>query len=118
MTDKPGKSDDSLFTPRSKTLSPREADLAARALILRAEQVPRFFVDGRFLELAALADYLEHDVPRQLAHTEPALYRSLRDGVTKLHLMGFGTLNAKVLRDAVARGFRFRTDTRRIRARR
>jgi hypothetical protein len=101
------------FGSRHTDLAPREADLAARALILRAERVPRFFAEGRFLQLAALAEYLEREVPHQLAHTDPALYRSLREGVTKLHLMGFGTLNAEVLREAAAKGFRFRRDDRR-----
>ena len=95
--------------PGSGDLGPREADLVARSLILRPKNVPRYFADGRFLELAALADYLRRDVPHILAHTDPALYRSLRDGVTKLHLMGFGTLNAGALRRAARRGFRFRS---------
>lgn len=89
--------------------SARAAELAARNLILRPKDVPRYFAEGRFEELAALADYLKHDVPRDLAATDPALYRTLREGITELTVMGFGDLNAAALRKMARSGKRFRT---------
>jgi len=35
---------------------------------------------------------VQHDVPHSLAMTDPALYRSLREGVTQSHLRGGSAL--------------------------
>ena len=52
----------------------------------------------RWAEIVPLAEYLEHDVPKELAQTDPALYRTLRAAVTDLDVRGFGQLNAAKLR--------------------
>ncbi|MBU6300866.1 MAG: hypothetical protein KGS60_04880 [Verrucomicrobia bacterium] len=37
--------------------------------------------------------YAQHDVPTELAATDPALYRTLREGVIRFYLRGGGALN-------------------------
>jgi 1,6-anhydro-N-acetylmuramate kinase len=52
----------------------------------------------RWADLAHLADYIQHDVPRGLAHTGPERYRTLRAAVTDAICCGWGALNPVVLR--------------------
>jgi len=52
----------------------------------------------RWADLAHLADFIQRDVPRGLAHTDPALYRTLRAAVTDAICCGWGRLNPVVLR--------------------
>jgi hypothetical protein len=52
----------------------------------------------RWADLAHLADYIQRDVPRGLAHTDPELYRTLRAAVTDAICCGWGRLNPVVLR--------------------
>ena len=43
--------------------------------------------------LTALVRYARKDVPPELAATDPALYRKLREGITRFFLRGGGSLN-------------------------
>ncbi len=52
----------------------------------------------RWADLAYLADYIQRDVPRGLARTDPELYRTLRAAVTDAICCGWGALNPVVLR--------------------
>ena len=42
----------------------------------------------RWAELAALVRFAHRDVPVQLAQTDPALYRQLREQITRFFLRG------------------------------
>ncbi len=52
----------------------------------------------RWADLAYLADYIQRDVPRGLARTDPELYRTLRAAVTDAICCGWGALNPAALR--------------------
>lgn len=52
----------------------------------------------RWADLANLADYIQRDVPRGLAHTDPERYRTLWAAVTDAICCGWGALNPVVLR--------------------
>jgi hypothetical protein len=47
-------------------------------------------------------EFATKEFPTDLAITDPALYRSLRDAVTTFHLRGGGALNLEKLRQLAA----------------
>lgn len=69
----------------------------ATYLLRVPSQIPVFIKERRWEELAVFADYMRVDVPRSLAATDQALFRTLRNGVTTAHIMGFGHMNGDVL---------------------
>jgi len=58
--------------------------------------------EKRWAELAALVRFARHDVPVQPAQTDPALYRQLREQITRFFLRGGDVLSLKKL-EALAR---------------
>ena len=52
--------------------------------------------------MAALVRYVQHDVPPALALTDPALYCTLREGVSFFHLRGGGALDLEKLETLAA----------------
>ena len=62
-----------------------------------------FLKEKRWSEVAAVVRYAKRDVPTELAATDPALYPTLRDGITRFFLRGGGTLNLAKL-EALAAG--------------
>lgn len=81
----------------SKPISGRDAEMVAIHLLTHPAEIGEYWRDKRWAELASLADYLATDVPRRLAQTDPALYRTLRKAVTEAYVMGFGRMKASVL---------------------
>lgn len=69
-------------------MSPREEELAVRALLENPALVDVAFKEQRWAELAALVRYARRDVPVALAQTDPALYRRLREQITRFFLLG------------------------------
>jgi hypothetical protein len=69
-------------------MHPREEELAVRALLENPALVDVAFKEQRWAELAALVRFARHDVPPELAQTDPALYRRLREQVTRFFLLG------------------------------
>ena len=69
-------------------MNPREEELAARALLEDPALVDQCFKEKRWTELAALVRYARRDVPVALAQTDPALYRRLREQVSRFFLLG------------------------------
>lgn len=84
-------------------MNAREEELVARALLADPEQVDVYFHQKRWAELAALVRYARRDVPVQLAQTDPALYRQLREQITRFFLRGGDVLSLKKL-EALAGG--------------
>ena len=82
-------------------MNAREEELTARALLADPEQVDIFLHEKRWAELAALVRYAQRDVPRQLAQTDPALYRQLREQITRFFLRGGDVLSLKKLETLV-----------------
>lgn len=69
-------------------MNPREEELAVRALLENPVLVDIAFRQKRWAELAALVRFAQRDVPVALAQTDPALYRRLREQVTRFFLLG------------------------------
>jgi hypothetical protein len=84
-------------------MTAREEELTVRALLADPELVSIFFKEKRWAELAALVRFARRDVPVELAQTDPALYRLLREQVTRFFLRGGDALSLEKL-DALARG--------------
>ena len=69
-------------------MPPREEELAARALLRDPDLVNLYFKEKRWDQLAALVRFARRDVPISLAQSDPALYRCLREQVTRFFLLG------------------------------
>lgn len=52
------------------------------------DQVSLYYHQKRWAELAALVRFARRDVPVELAQTDPALYRLLREQITRFFLRG------------------------------
>ena len=74
-------------------MTAREEDLTARHLLEHPDLLGSYLKEKRWAEVAALVRYARRDVPPELAATDPALYRTLREGVTRFFLRGGGVLN-------------------------
>jgi hypothetical protein len=83
-------------------MNAREQELTARALLADQEQIDIYLRQKRWAELAALVRFVRRDVPVQLAQTDPALYRQLREQITRFFLRGGDVLSLKQL-EALAR---------------
>jgi len=57
------------------------------------------FKEKRWAELAALVRFARRDVPVALAQTDPALYRSLREQLTRFFLLGGDVFSLQKLED-------------------
>lgn len=84
-------------------MNAREEELAARALLADPAQVDVCLCQKRWAELAALVRFARRDVPVQLAQTDPALYRQLREQITRFFLRGGDVFSLKRL-ETLARG--------------
>lgn len=78
-------------------MNAREEELIARALLADPAQVDVYFQQKRWAELAALVRFASRDVPVQLAQTDPALYRQLREQITRFFLRGGDVFSLKRL---------------------
>ncbi len=83
-------------------MNARDEELIARALLADPEQANLFYQQKRWAELAALVRFARRDVPVELAQTDPALYRQLREQITRFFLRGGDVLSLKKL-EALAR---------------
>jgi hypothetical protein len=83
-------------------MNAREEELTARAPLADQEQIDIYLRQKRWAELAALVRFVRRDVPVQLAQTDPALYRQLREQITRFFLRGGDVLSLKRL-EALAR---------------
>ena len=78
-------------------MNPREEELVVRALLEQPARVDIAFKKRRWAELAALVRFAQRDVPVTLAQTDPALYRELREQVTRFFLLGGGAFSLAAL---------------------
>jgi hypothetical protein len=84
-------------------MTAREEELTAREMLENPELLGKRLKERRWADVAALVRYARRDVPPALALTDPALYRTLREGVTLFHLRGGGALDLEKL-EALAAG--------------
>ncbi|MBI2946633.1 MAG: hypothetical protein HYY23_03240 [Verrucomicrobia bacterium] len=82
-------------------MNAREAELTARALLADQAQIDVYLREKRWAELLALVRFAHRDVPVQLAQTDPALYRLLRDQITRFFLRGGDVLSRRKLESLV-----------------
>ena len=78
-------------------MNAREEELIARALLADPIQVDVYLQQKRWAELAVLVRFARRDVPVQLAQTDPALYRQLREQITRFFLRGGDVFSLKRL---------------------
>lgn len=78
-------------------MTAREEELTARALLEDQDLIDVYLHERRWAELTALVRYVQHDVPPALATTDPALYRRLREQITRFHLRGGGCFSLPAL---------------------
>lgn len=83
-------------------MSAREEELIAREMLEQPELLGIRLKEKRWAEVAALVRYAQRDVPHELAVTDPALYRTLREQITRFFLRGGGALNLKKLEQLAA----------------
>jgi hypothetical protein len=79
-------------------LSARECEMTARYLLGHLEEVPVYLKGRRWAELQALVEFVSRDAPPDLAQTDPALYRLLRQQITEFRIRGWSCLDGRVLR--------------------
>ena len=78
-------------------MNAREEELIARALLADQSQIDVYLRQKRWGELAALVRFARRDAPAQLAQTDPALYRQLREQITRFFLRGGDAFSLKKL---------------------
>lgn len=69
-------------------MNAREQELIARHLLEHQDEIDVCFKNKEWAKLAALVRYAQHDAPKSLIHTDPALYRHLRMCITRFFLRG------------------------------
>ena len=74
-------------------MSAREEELIARALLADQAKIDVYLKEKRWAEVAALVRFARRDVPVELAQTDPALYRLLREQITRFFLRGGDVLS-------------------------
>ena len=78
-------------------MNAREEELTARALLADPALVDVYLQKQRWADLAALVRFARRDVPVALAQTDPALYRQLREQITRFFLRGGDVFSLKRL---------------------
>jgi|GEM_PF-1295200 len=69
-------------------MNAREEELIARHLLEHQEEIDVCFKNKEWDKLAALVRYARHDAPESLTHSDPALYRHLRECITRFRIRG------------------------------
>jgi|GEM_PF-2472115 hypothetical protein len=80
----------------------RHQEITAQHLLTQPYGVARALRERRWAHVALAVEFATKEVPTDLAITDPALYRMLRDAVTTFHLRGGGALNLEKLRQLAA----------------
>lgn len=83
-------------------MSAREEELTAREMLEHPELLGIRLKEKRWADVAALVRYAKRDVPTDLAVTDPALYKTLRDQITRFFLRGGASLNLQKLEQLAA----------------
>ena len=77
----------------------REQEITAQTLLTRPDGIAAALKERRWADVGAAVEFAEADLPKDLAITDPALYRTLRDAITTFYLRGGGALNLTKLRE-------------------
>ena len=76
----------------------RETEITAQTLLTRPDGIASALKERRWADVGAAVEFAEADLPKDLAITDPALYRTLREAITRFYLRGGGALNLEKLR--------------------
>ena len=76
----------------------REKEITAQTLLTRPDGIASALKERRWADVGAAVEFAETDLPKDLAITDPALYRTLREAITRFYLRGGGALNLEKLR--------------------
>lgn len=76
----------------------RDQKVTAQTLLVHPDGVAKALRDRRWADVGYAVEFAEADLPKDLAITDPALYRTLRDAITRFYLRGGGSLNLEKLR--------------------
>jgi hypothetical protein len=76
----------------------RHQEITAQHILTHADGLATALKERRWADVATAVEFAQHDVPRDLAITDPALYRLLRNSITTFYLRGGGALNLDKLR--------------------
>ena len=79
------------------SLAARQRELVARHLLAHPEEIPIYLKERRWEQLAALVEFAAKDAPLGLVHTDPALYRLLRQQIAEFRIRGWSCLSFEVL---------------------
>ena len=77
----------------------REQEITAQTLLTRPDGIAAALKERRWADVGVAVEFAEADLPKDLAITDPALYRTLRDAITTFYLRGGGALNLNKLRE-------------------
>ena len=69
-------------------MTARDEELIARQLLARQELIDVYLKEKRWAEVAAVVRFARREVPPALASTDPALYKTLREQITRFFLNG------------------------------
>jgi hypothetical protein len=83
-------------------MTAREEELIARHLLEHQDEIDVCLKNKEWAKVAAVVRYAQHDAPASLIHTDPALYRHLRECITRFRLRGGDVLSLAKL-EALAR---------------
>lgn len=82
-----------------KSLLSRNDELTARQILAHPRQLGIALKERRWADVAALVTFVqEQDASHDLAMTDAALYRTLRQQITTFYLRGGAALNLEKLR--------------------
>jgi predicted transcriptional regulator len=80
----------------------REQEPLARHYLAHQGEIARLLKEKRWEEFFILAEYAAKDVPTDLAHTDQALYRLLREQITEYRIRVWHILDTEKLRELIA----------------
>lgn len=67
----------------------REMEMTVMGLVQFPERIQQFWDEGRFSDLAYLAEYLRAGLPSDLERTDPVLFQNLRKGMERIRALGW-----------------------------
>jgi hypothetical protein len=76
----------------------RHQEITAQHLLTHPYGVATALRERRWADVAIAVEFAETEIPRDLAITDPALYRTLRDAITTFYLRGGAALNLEKIR--------------------
>jgi hypothetical protein len=76
----------------------RHEEITAQSLLTKPDGIAKALKEHRWADLTCAVEFAETDLPKDLAITDPALYRTLREAITTFYLRGGGALNLEKLR--------------------